>query len=328
MKLRTALILSALGCTSALAATPSAAPAAPQPNVTAETAQAIAPVSKRLSGSLTVGYSSNYVGRGYVPTNTIVEGEGCINSVLQTKYNLDEEGTWSWNAAVVYNVIPSGHTLYGNPCYDPRVSYVTGKTGHIKQMNVENEFVVSTSVTYKKELWNVTLGYDMVHGGMLGVMAKHYHKQGASNVNEVFIRPEWTPAPWVSVNCTTRYSIQGIYGWWFEPQVTFKAPLIGTPENVKLAAKLDLGASFTADYFSAEDKACSNGGQTWWFRFSTPWFIQDNLILTPSISCHWAGKGAMKSNNRSEIRAATLNELNVPFKNFAVVAGVHLTYTF
>ena len=44
-----------------------------------------------------------------------------------------------------------------------------------------------------------------------------------------------------------------IYGWWFEPQVTFKAPLIDTPENVKLAAKLDLGASFTADYFSAED---------------------------------------------------------------------------
>ena len=324
-----------------------------------------APAAKRLSGSVTFGYDTNYTGRGYVVSHSVAEGDSVLYGALKLNYDIGKPGQWTLGSTIAYQVPTSGHTLYGNPGFGP--SYLAqaagidqllangmmpdGKGGYtqatpegeakykatsqklkgkIKPANIENQFTVITEAKYTSTtgLWNVALGHNFTRGGLLGVMAKHYRDQGASVVNEVFIAPEWTPYKWLSIGVKTSYSFQGITGWWFEPYVTAKAPIIGTPEDIKLLGVLTLGMSATADYFADPYNACGNGSQAFWIKFSTPWFVKDNFIITPSISFNWLGKGGIDANKGSEFRHYTENPTMVPFKNFGVVAGVSATYMF
>ncbi len=311
------------------------------PTVAAEDAFANEPaLSKaRLKGSLTAGYNTNYVGRGIVISHSVAEGDSSEFAALKLNYDIGKEGRWSIDSTLAYTTVTSGHTLYGNPHFGPTYkalgAYYAAMTGGsnpydgpIKENNIENEFAVITALKYTRTKWNIAFGHDFIHGGLLGVMAKAYRDQGASNVNEVFITPEWTPAPWVSVGCSVRFSFQGITGWWFEPYATFKAPIIGTPENPKLVGVCTFALSATADYFDSRYFACANGTQAFWIKLSTPWFVRDNLILTPSVSFHWCGKGALKANKASEYRMYSENSTFTPFRNFGVVAGVSCTLTF
>ena len=315
--------------------------------------------AKRLSGALTAGYETHYTGRGMAPTNDITEGEGSEMIALQYSYDMGTKSRWSWEGAVVYRMISSGHTLYGNPTFGGqgavtaaalKYTQMTAGTGApawnnlpqaiqqqfvhkaeqtpIKQANIENEFVVQNGPKYTTKYWNVALGHTFVHGGMLGVMAKHYRDQGASCINEVFIRPEVTPFPWLSIGCDTRFSFQGITGWWFIPDVTFKAPIIGTPEDVKLAGVVQFGMSATADYYAAPYFACDNGSQAFWIKVSTPWFVTPDFIITPSVSFNWLGKGGEHANGQSEYRAYSGNPSNVPFEDFRIIGGLMATYKF
>ena len=326
--------------------------------------------AKRLSGSLTAAYASNYTGRGLVVTHSVAEGDSAESAALKLKYDVGKKDLLSFESTIAYTAVSSGHTLYGNPnasygtvygqAYQNAYSQIyngalqegyshveaaarasmaaPGKAkeyadanygkAKIKQANIENEFAVVTAARYTRPLWNVAVGHDFIHGGLLGVMAKHYRDQGASCVNEVFITPTITPAPWFEAGVTTRYSFQGITGWWFEPQATFKAPIIGTPEDVKVAAVLTFALSATADYFEREYFACTNGVQAYWIKLSTPWFASKNLIITPSVSFNWAGRASIKANKMSEFRKYSGDPNNTPFKNFGVVAGVSATCVF
>ncbi len=325
MKIRFAILAAAAWTAQALADT-----TPPQLPPSASLADEPAVSAKRLTGSLSVGYNSNYVGRGIVISHAVAQGDSSEFAALKLNYDIGRESRWSLDSTLAYTMVSSGHTLYGNPSFGPHFSpipiSVAGKSGTAN--NIENEFAVITAAKYTRELWNVSFGHDFVHGGLLGVMAKCYRDQGASNVNEVFISPEFTPYKWLSIGCTTRFSFQGITGWWFEPYITAKAPIIGTPEEPKLAAVLTLAMSATADYFESHYFACSNGSQAFWVKLSTPWFVQKNLIVTPSVSFHWLGKGALKANENSEYKHYTENPHNVPFRNFGVVAGISCTYTF
>ncbi|MBQ3144131.1 MAG: hypothetical protein IJB89_06425 [Akkermansia sp.] len=326
MKLSYTLIAAALLSTTALAGTPA---------VTLEQA----PDFKRLSGSLTGGYATNYTGRGYVVSHSVAQGDSVFFTALKTSYDFGREGAWTFNNTIAYQVPCSGHTLYGNPTFGPNAGVLAYchqmgavsqamQQKHIKQANIENEFAIVSDFKYTREKWNVAFGHKFVHGGLLGVMAKHYRDQGASCVNEFFIAPEWTPAKWVSIGVTTSLSFQGIRGWWFEPYVRFKAPIVGTPEDIKVAGVLEFAMSATADYFDGRYNACDNGTQAFWIKFSTPWFIKKNLILTPGVSFNWLGEGGLKANQSSEFKAYTENSSMVPFREFGVVGSVSLTYTF
>ena len=310
--------------------------------------------AERVSGSFTVGYNSNYTGRGYVVTHSVAEGDSSEFMALKLSYDVGAKSLWSFDSTVAYTVVSSGHTLYGNPGFSPTGAAiaVAQKVGvspamvaqnpklagsaaslvgtPVKQANIENEFVVMTAARYTREQWNVAFGHDFIHGGLLGVMAKHYRDQGASCVNEVFITPTWTPTKWFELGVTTRYSFQGITGWWFEPHATFKAPIIGTPDDVKVAGIVTFGMSATADYFQSRYFACQNGSQAFWIKLSTPVFLNESksFVLTPSVSFNWAGKGAMKANEKSEFRLMTSDADNKPFRNFGVVAGVSCSYIF
>ena len=308
MKIRFALLAVALVATQAIAGT-------------ATNAQVEPALSKaRLSGSLTAGYSTNYTGRGYVVSHSVAQGDSVFLGALKLNYDMGRKDLWSIDSTIAYTAPASGHTLYGNPA----AIYGVG------DKYVKNEFALVTAAKYKRPEWNVSVGHDFVHGGLLGVMARHFRGQGSSCVNELFVAPEWTPtaAPWFAAGIKTSFSFQGIDGWWFEPYVSFKAPIIGTPDNVKLAGILTFSLSATAEYFNHGDFACNNGTQAFWIKLATPWFVTEkkNIIITPSVSFNWLGKGGMKANENSHFRMFSTSY--VPFREFGVVGGVSVTYTF
>lgn len=317
--------------------------------------------AKRLKGSLTVGYDTNYSGRGYVVSHSVAQGDSVGYTAVKLNYDMGKESAWSLGHTLAYHVPMSGHTLYGNPnvggaaatqlaaaglaqmgitpdtvgaeAYGQYLAGATAKAkqNKIKQANIENQLTLMTELKYTAQEWNIAFGHDFIHGGLLGVMAKHYRDQGASVVNEVFIAPEWTPsnAKWFSTGIKTSFSFQGITGWWFEPYITLKAPVFGEPltENSMLAI-VTFAMSATADYFDSRYNACANGTQAFWIKLSTPYFVKENFIITPSISFNWLGKGGMKANEESEFKHYTGNPNCVPFREFGVVFGVSATYTF
>ncbi|MBR5895757.1 MAG: hypothetical protein IKZ13_09480 [Akkermansia sp.] len=308
-----------------------------------------APAANRLKGSVTFGYDSNYTGRGYVVSHSVAQGDSVGYGALKTNYDIGKPGGWTLGFTMAYTAPMSGHTLYGNPRLGgnnivgtiphpldkniqvPVTGEQAGAAGKtIGEKNIENQFsiIADTKYTSQSELWNVTFGYHYNHGGLLGVMAKHYRGRGASSVNELFVTPEWTPHKALAIGMKTSASVGGLSGWWFEPYVTAKAPIIGTPEDLTLLGMVTVGATFSSGIFADIYEACGNGMQAIFVKFSTPWFVTDNFIITPSVSFNWLGNGGNDANRRSKVRYATGNSTMIPFKDFAVVAGVSATYTF
>lgn len=315
-----------------------------------------APQAKKLKGSVTFGYDTNYTGRGYVVSHSVAQGDSVLNNALKLNYDLGQPGCWTLGSTIAYIIPTSGHTLYGNapfsakgagqaaldkggwpaglPVTDATLAGVGQQSGlagkPIKQCNIENQFTVITEAKYTSptEKWNVALGHNFTHGGLLGVMTKHYRKRGASCVNEFFVAPEWTPHKAVAVGVKASASVSGLSGFWYEPYVTVKASIVGTPEDPTLVGVVTVGATIAQDIFEDIYSACGNGLQAVFVKVSTPWFVTDNFILTPSVSFNWLGCGGNDANRRSEFRKYTGNETMIPFKNFGVVAGISATYTF
>ncbi len=330
MKIKLAILTAALTAGTAFATTE------PAPAVDFSTLPALS--AERLTGSLTAGAATNYTGKGYVVTRSVVGGEGVAFAAVKLSYDIGKKKDfWTLENTIAYKAPFSGHTLYGGfikNATDPTLNGPVMTNYDIPDKNVENEFAVITGAKYKREKWNFGLGHQFVHGGLYGVMAKHFRHQGASCTNEVYLAPEWTPRAWFAAGVKASYSFQGIHGWWYEPYVTFKAPLVGTENGIisnsskdlKLAAVLTFAMSATSDYYNEGDFACANGSQAFWVQLSTPWFVRENIIITPSVSFNWLGKGGMKASVNSQTKP--LRDDLVPFKNFGVVGTLSATYTF
>ena len=337
-------------CLSALSALASAQPSTDHDFAALPTVSA-----KRVSGSLTLGYDTLGNDRGVVLSHSVVEGDGSPFASLKLNYDFGRKSGWSYDSIVYYRDVTSGHRLYGNPTYGPQTSAALGfkyalqqgltpgttqfnavanqvseqlRKTRVKQANCEPEIAFVNDLRYAQETWNVSFGHTFIHGGILGVMAKHFRHQGASCVNEAFIRPEFTPYKWVSAGVTTRYSFAGIDGWWFEPDITFKAPLIGTEDDVKVAAVLKLAMTATANYFNHTDAANGNGSQAYYTKLYLPWMVNDHFTITPGIGLHWAGRGAVRCNEKSSYARACNNNDFKPFRNFAVVGTIMCSYSF
>lgn len=304
---------------------------------------------KRLSGSMTLGYDTLANDRGVVLSHSVLGGDGSPIGLLKYNWDFGRSGGWSWDGMVYFRDVTSGHRLYGNPTFGPNFAqnYVhqmnptlpVGSPTYnnavqqmtkrcVKQANAESEWVLQNGLKYTQDKWNVAFGHSFIRGGVLGVFAKHFRHQGASVLNEAYLRPEWTPTKWLSVGVDVRHSFSGIHGWWFLPDVTLKAPLYKEGDKVKLAAVCKLAMAATADYFDDTDSACNNGSQAYYMKLSLPWFVTDHVIITPGVGLHWLGKGAIYVNKRSAYARATDNPTYVPFRNFAVVGSVSATYTF
>ena len=286
--------------------------------------------AKRLSGSFTMGYDTNYVGRGLVISHSVAEGDSSELAALKLNYDIGrKQQQWSIDSAIAYRAVSSGHTMYGPAPY-AKVNGLMDLYGqpHIQQRNVENEFAVLTAVKYSGKKGHVSLGHEFVHGGLLGAFAKHFRQQSASCVNEVYLETVWTPAKWAEAGHTLRLSFQGVQGWWFEPYVTFKAPIIGRDEHMKMAGLLTFAMSATANYFDEGHNANANGAQAFWIKLSTPFFATKRFVITPAVSFNWLGAGAQKAAKTSLLRAYTNDSTLVPYRNFGVVGSVTCTCVF
>ncbi len=279
--------------------------------------------AKRLSGSLTTGYDSNYVGRGLVISHSVAEGDSSEVAALKLNYDIGhKQQQWSIDNTISYKVVSSGHTMYGPAPYDKLAAY------GIRPKNVENEFAVLTAIKYSGSKGHISLGHEFVHGGLLGAFAKHFRQQSASCVNEVFLSTAYTPTKWVEVGNATRLSFQGVQGWWFEPYVTFKAPVIGTAEDPKVAALLTFAMSATANYFDEGHHANANGAQAYWIKLALPCFATKHMVVTPAVSFNWLGAGAEKASKTSSLRNALGDATLVPYRRFGVVGSVSCTCRF
>ena len=279
---------------------------------------------KRLSGALHVGAGTAYTLHGYVVSRPVIQGEGYGMGALQLAYDFGKQDFWSYNGAISYKAPFSGHTLYGQPSFE----HPQAGTVQMPYKNVENEFILRNGVKYNKSLWNVAFGHDFIHGGIPGVVSKHYDKNDHSYMQQFFTNIEVTPVAWFSADLNIARTFDTIDGWWFETHARFKAPIVGTPEDITVAGILEFGMSWTANFYNSAYNACSNGTQAFWIKLSTPWFVNEkkNFIITPSVSCNWLGKGGMKANERSEARV--FGDQYKPFRNFAVVGDLTATYKF
>lgn len=320
---------------------------------------------KRLSGALHMGVGTAYTMHGYVVSRPVIQGEGYGMSAVQVAYDFGKEGYWSYTGALSYKVPFSGHTLYGNPTMSRgqfagvMAHKYPALSGFISQIppteaafsqtplpiggtmedayqsnkkmgykNVEDEFLVRNGLKYTREKWNVSFGHDFIHGGIPGVVSKHFDGNDHSYLQQGFLNFELTPVAWFSADLNVNRVFDNMDGWWFETHARFKAPIIGSPEDIKLAGILELGMSWAANFYESAHNACSNGTQAFWVKLSTPWFVNEekNFILTPSVSWNWLGKGGMKANERSE--AKVFGNHYKPFRNFAVVGDLTATYKF
>ena len=279
----------------------------------------------RLSGAVHVGAGTAYTVHGYVPSRVAVQGEGCGMAALQLGYDFGKESAWSYTGALSYKAPMSGHTLYGNPGIQHPVY---GEIHPIGYKNIENEFIIRNGAKYTQQKWNVTLGHDFIQGGIAGVVAKHFEGRDHSRMQQVFTNFEVTPVAWFSADITCARAFDTMDGWWFEAHARLEAPIVGSPEDIKVAGIFEYGMSWTANFYESTHNACSNGTQAFWLKLSTPWFVNEakNFILTPSVSVNWLGKGGMKANERSHARA--LGDKYVPFRNFAVVGDLTASYKF
>ena len=320
---------------------------------------------KRLSGAVHVGAGTAYTLHGYVVSRPVVQGEGYGMGALQLSYDFGKEGFWSYNGGLSYKAPFSGHTLYGNPLASKAAIYHSAYTGamagnyttshgipannptyadqfaqgavaqqygkkHVGYKNIENEFIIRNGLKYTKQYWNVGFGHDFIHGGIPGVVAKHYDGENDSRMQQFWVNGEITPVAWFSADLNVARTFDTMDGWWFETHARFKAPIIGTPEDITVAGILEFGMSWTANFYNSAHNACSNGTQAFWVKLSTPWFVNDakNFIITPAVSCNWLGKGGMKANERSHMKAGAGADHYVPFRNFAVVGDITATYKF
>ena len=301
----------------------------------------------RLSGAVHLGAGTAYTCHGYVPTRTAVQGEGVGMGAIQLGYDFGKEGAWSYTGAVSYKAPISGHTLYGNPGYTrdefaaklgypaaPPAGYsqdfdnAYAEHGQMGAKNIENEFILRNGLKYTKDLWNVSFGHDFIHGGIAGVVAKHFDGENQSRMHQFWVNGEITPVAWFSADMNIARTFDTVDGWWFEWHARFKAPIVGPRDNIKVAGILEFGLSASSQFYSPSHNACDNGLQAYWVKFSTPWFVNEekSFILTPSVSFNWLGRGGRQANTQSA--AKFYGTTYTPFRNFAVVGDLTASYKF
>ena len=282
---------------------------------------------KRLSGAVHVGAATAYTCHGYVPTTEVVQGEGMGMAALQVGYDFGKEGAWSYLGALSYKAPFSGHTLYGNPTkLRPELG---GFDLPIPPSNIENEFIFRNGLKYTREMWNTSVGYDFIHGGIAGVVAKHFDGASESRMHQVWWNGEITPVAWFSADVNVARTFDTVHGWWIEAHARFKAPIVGPKEDIKVAGILEFGGSFTDGFYEYRHNACDNGVQAYWVKLSTPWFVNEakSFIITPSVSFNWLGNGGRQANKQSHA-AQLFGDQYKPFRDFAVVGDITATYKF
>lgn len=268
--------------------------------------------SSPLSGDIYAGYASNYTCRGIVASHSLTEGDGIIPASVDLNYKLDDCNSVVGAASCTFLI--SGHHMAGERdfSFHNETDFLFGwknRDGLLKNLST-------------------TLGWNLIHGGLLGNFARYDYNATWMSDEDVYIRNTHSviqefyltldyglPGNWFA-GVTMSYAFQGMTGWWFQPYVGYKAALCPVTDIVVTA-----GMSATSSYFGAAFEQ-ANGAQAWWVKAELPVKLGvKNLSLVPFVSFNWAGCGALKVNKG-------LDKGDKPYKNFGVVAGASLVYSF
>ena len=269
--------------------------------------------SSPLSGDIYAGYASNYTCRGIVASHALAEGDSVIPAGVNLNYKLCDAN--SIVASASYTTLTSGHHLMGDrdTSFHNETNFNLGwqnKDGLLKNLST-------------------TLGWNLIHGGLLGNFARYdynttwmsdedvYRRNAHSIIQEFYLTLDYgLPGNWFA-GVTMSYAFQGMTGWWFRPHVGYQAAICSNADFV-----LSAGMSATSSYFDNKSLFMSNGSQAWWLKAELPVKLgAKNLSLVPFVSFNWAGEGTLKANRGSD-------RGDKPYKNFGVVAGAGLVYFF
>ena len=255
--------------------------------------------SSPLSGDIYAGYASNYTCRGIVASHSLTEGDGIIPASVDLNYKLDDCNSVVGAASCTFLI--SGHHMAGERdfSFHNETDFLFGwknRDGLLKNLST-------------------TLGWNLIHGGLLGSFAKYDHAHSVTQEFYLNLNYDLTQSWFAGV--TTSYAFQGMTGWWFRPHVGHQAAICSDIDFV-----LSAGMSATSSYFDNKSLFMSNGSQAWWLKAELPVKLgAKNLSLVPFVSFNWAGEGALKANRGSD-------RGDKPYKNFGVVAGAGLVYSF
>ena len=255
--------------------------------------------SSPLSGDIYAGYASNYTCRGIVASHSLTEGDGIIPASVDLNYKLDDCNSVVGAASCTFLI--SGHHMAEERdfSFHNETDFLFGwknRDGLLKNLST-------------------TLGWNLIHGGLLGSFAKYDHAHSVTQEFYLNLNYDLTQSWFAGV--TTSYAFQGMTGWWFRPHVGHQAAICSDIDFV-----LSAGMSATSSYFDNKSLFMSNGSQAWWLKAELPVKLgAKNLSLVPFVSFNWAGEGALKANRGSD-------RGDKPYKNFGVVAGAGLVYSF
>jgi len=234
-----------------------------------------------------------------VASHALAEGDSVIPAGVNLNYKLCDAN--SIVASASYTTLTSGHHLMG----DRDISFHNETNFNLGWQNKDGLL---------KNL-STTLGWNLIHGGLLGNFAKYDHAHSVTQEFYLNLNYDLTQNWFAGV--TTSYAFQGMTGWWFRPHVGYQAAICSDIDFV-----LSAGMSATSSYFDNKSLFMSNGSQAWWLKAELPVKLgAKNLSLVPFVSFNWAGEGALKANRGSD-------RGDKPYKNFGVVAGAGLVYSF
>ena len=147
--------------------------------------------SSPLSGDIYAGYASNYTCRGIVASHALAEGDSVIPAGVNLNYKLCDAN--SIVASASYTTLTSGHHLMGDrdTSFHNETNFNLGwqnKDGLLKNLST-------------------TLGWNLIHGGLLGSFAKYDHAHSVTQEFYLNLNYDLTQNWFAGV--TTSYAFQG-----------------------------------------------------------------------------------------------------------------------
>lgn len=251
------------------------------------------PSEKRLFGTLSAGYSSNYDYRGLVLESS--SGTNVTPVALDLDYKLSDY----WN-------------LYTNLDY---------KAIWDKDTDVNNnEFAVEVGGKTERWLKGLTLSpnYKLTHGGMMGDFIK-YGRDNAHSIFQSFgiglmYDMGAIGANGFFISGSADYVFQGATGWWFQGRAGYEAKF-----NDRISAILAVEYNATAGFYGAWAEPMGDGDMSYGVRLDVPVKLCKNIVLTPFVGTWWLGSSGNNVNMKG---------YDHTLRNFTLVAGANLSWMF
>lgn len=268
-------------------------------------------LEKPFSALLSTGYSSNYVSRGLVfqnsGTNNVIPLEAVGAYQLNNKYSIIGGLKYQW---------------------------MTENGFEHDRVGIADESTAILGISRKLSNWTtVALSYQFVNGGLPGSLNTHQgptsgfpafeHTRTEEHSFALDLHHEFGKGLdgffWDS---RTQYTFRWESGWWFTNTLGYKYDV-----NKAVSVIFSGTWNVTAGYFN-RNALNANGTQGISLNVEVPWKATDHLTISPFLGTVWLGNGGMAANHRAGTEKNPTRQSTQVYRNFTLVAGVGLSYSF